>query len=285
MIGKTKLQMRQDIGLAISTNTKTWKRYSSNPVLSPSDAGKDWDSDLVCHSTVIKHNKKFYMFYDGSPKKAWKEAIGIATSDDLLSWQKLKENPVLRNGSYWWDSHHVSRCSVMKAKNVFYMFYAGHDGVCERIGIAKSRDLITWKKLSRKPILDLGKVGEWDDRFVSDPKVIRVGNYYLMSYTGLKEPNSEISKTLANSHFTHAKGGVGIAYSKNLINWKKFSQNPILESGKKGSWDQDEASRADFVKTGGKFYLFYTGVNGFKYSIGIAEVKMDKLLKAIKNEK
>lgn len=265
MLFNKALQMRQDIGVVTSKGLKKWQRQR-NPVLSPSEEG--WDSDLVCHAHILRQNKKFYMFYDGSTKGKWREAIGVAESNDLINWTKMPRNPVLTSKSYWWDKAHVSRCSVIKRTKVYYMFFAGHDGERERIGVAKSRDLTNWEKL-KEPVVDIGSPGEWDEKFISDPSIVKIGSLYLMSYTGYKGKYS----------------GIGLAISRDLIKWKKFSQNPILKNGKKGSWDEDEANRADFVKIGKKYYLFYTGVNGFKYSIGMAEVKMDKLMKAIKNEK
>lgn len=256
-------QMRQDIGVAISQNLKTWERYSGNPILKP---GKGWDSDLVCHSYVFKEGDTYYMFYDGSKKGRWKESIGFAKSRNLLNWEK-HPNPVLKSNSFWWDKNHVSRCCVIKdAKDKYYMFFAGHDGQRERIGMAVSGDLISWTK-RKSVVVDLGKMGEWDDRFVSDPRVIKVGLLYLMTYTGFN------SRDLS--------AGIGVCWSRDLIKWKKFVKNPIVHHGNIGDWDADEASRGDVVKFEDNYYIFYTGKKGFYYSIGFVEINMKELIKEI----
>lgn len=268
-LGNIKLQLRQDIGVAISNDLKQWKRKKNNPIISHSIAAEDWDSDLVAHADIIKVKNKYFMFYDGSKKGIWKESIGLAESTDLIHWKRSVNKPVLKCGSFWWDTHHVSRCSVIKGNDeYFYMFFAGHDGICERIGIARSNDLIHWDKFLKEPIIDLGVEGEWDDRFVSDPKVFKVRDYYLMTYTGYNRRN--------------IKGCVGLAYSRDLISWEKFPLNPVLKNGNNGSWDEDEATRAAIVYANKNYYLFYTGVKNFFFQIGYAQIDIDKILKFIK---
>ena len=265
-LGNVKINMRQDIGLAISNDLSRWERYKEDPIFYPSSNKKDWDSGLVCHSYILKEAGKYYMFYDGSSIGNWKESIGIAKSNDLINWERIDKNPVLESGSFWWDSIHVSRCCVIKKEDGnFYMLYAGNDGICERIGAARSKDLINWDKFIREPVIDLGPKGSWDDTYVSDPKILKVKNYYLMTYTG----------------YQGDRGCTGLAYSKDLINWNRFPLNPILEAGPKGSWDQDESARADFVTLNNEYYLFYTGKNGFFYSNGFAKLDIKKIMKII----
>lgn len=265
-IGK-RFGMRHDIGLAYSNDLIHWKRYSKNPIFSPSRNPKFWDSDLVAHQCIIRVKDVFYMFYDGSRKGFWQESVGIARSTDLIHWKKYKENPIFRPGSFWWDKDHVSRCSVFREKNdYYYMFYAGHDGICERIGIARSKNLFSWEKFIPEPVLNLGLKRDWDESHISDPRVIKVDNVYLMTYSGYNHTQ---------------KSAIGLAYSKDLIHWKKFANNPIMV-GEKGNWDDSEAARADFVKIADKYYLFYSGAEGIFFKIGLAEVDMKRLLSDLK---
>lgn len=269
LIGNIPLQMRQDIGVVISSDLKKWQRFENNPILSPGLGRGDWDNGLVCHGYILKVAKNYYMFYDGSSKDLWKESIGLAVSQDLKNWKRVLKNPVLESDSFWWDTHHVSRCCVIKGHdNYYYMFFAGHNGKCERIGIAKSKDLKKWNKFIKEPVINLGAKGSWDETFVSDPKVLKIDKYYLMSYTGYKGN----------------RGCTGLAYSKDLINWRRFPLNPILEPGENSDWDSDEAARSDFVKIDDNYYLFYTGKKGFFYSLGYARVNMKEVMKEIKRD-
>jgi predicted GH43/DUF377 family glycosyl hydrolase len=264
-----KIQLRQDIGVQTSKDLLKWERLANNPVLSPSSVPSEWDSDLVAHPFILKNKDRYFMYYDGSQKGDWKESIGIAVSKNLTNWTKL-DKPVLQPGPYKWNKKHVSRCCVINdSKGDFYMYFAGHDGDCERIGLAKSSDGLKWKKVSECPVIDLGDIGEWDSRFVSDPRVIKVGEYYLMFYTGYKS----------------TKASIGIAFSKDLLSWKRFRNNPILSNGVSGSWNQDESSRPEILKDNDEYYMFFTGVKHPIYKIGFVKLNMKKIVEDIKNDK
>lgn len=267
--GKTGYTMRHYIGVAVSKNLYEWQRLSENPIFSPSTNKNDWDSDLVAHSFIVKVNKEYYMFYDGSPRSSWKEGIGVAKSKDLLHWERINENPVLKAGNFWWDKKHVSRCCVIRIADDYYMFYAGHDGITERIGIAKGKDLVTWDKFVKEPILHLGKKGEWDERHISDPRVLKFGKLYLLFYTGYNKD---------------AKGAIGLAFSNDLLRFVKFENNPILPFGKEKTWNQDESGRGDIAKVDNRYYLFFSGRRKQYFSIGYGEVFIDKIISDIKKQ-
>ncbi|MEK9153191.1 MAG: hypothetical protein AAB723_01160 [Patescibacteria group bacterium] len=256
---------RHDIGLAISSDLKEWQRHKGNPVLSPGKTGA-WDSDLVAHSFIIKKDDLYYMFYDGSPKGEWSEVIGLATSADLLNWQKHENSPVLQGKDSWWDKNHVSRCGVFWENGLYYMFFAGHDGLVERIGLATSPDLLYWQKQSPEPVLDLGTKGEWDEQHISDPRVIKFNDIFLMFYTGYDKKG---------------KGRLGLAYSQDLLRWQRFKQNPIMGIGQPGDWDQDEACRADIFQDKEQYFIIYSGRKGSKFRIGLAQLDLPKILSQI----
>ena len=52
------------------------------------------------------------------------------------------------------------------------------------IGYATSSDEINWTKDTDNPVLDLGLRGSWDDRIVSNPKVIYLNYTFHMWYSG-----------------------------------------------------------------------------------------------------
>jgi hypothetical protein len=83
------------IWLATSKDRKVWTNVRDEPVLSPGPA--DYDRDLVALNQVIKHKGRYYAYYHGSasagPKaKLWSTAV--ATSTDLLRWEKYPGNPL-----------------------------------------------------------------------------------------------------------------------------------------------------------------------------------------------
>lgn len=243
--------------LAKSLDLKHWNKYKDEII----KAGEAtfWDSDFLAHAYVFADDNKFEMLYDGSRLNDWLEEIGLAESSDLIHWKKYKKNPILKVGKNWWEKRHVSRCCIYKENGIYYLYYAGHDGERERIGIARGKSLTFLKRISKDPVLDLGKKGDWDGHSISDPRVFKLGNKYLMFYSGIDSKSIE---------------RMGMALSVDLIHWEKYDKNPILDVSK-NSWDSISASRADIKKFGDRFYIFYSGrKNRFFYNIGMAEVEI-----------
>lgn len=244
-----------NVCLAISSDLEKWKKEKNLPIVPDKDV-KVWDSDFIAHPFVFRDGKKYYMLYDGSRKGDWLEEIGLAESEDLINWKKYAKNPIFKVGANWWEKRHVSRCCVFKEKGIYYLFYAGHDGGRERIGLAKGKSLLNLKRNSSKPVLDVGKKGDWDAKSISDPKIIKYEGKYLMFYSGISDKGIE---------------RVGLAESKDLVSWKKFEKNPILGVSR-GNWDEISATRADIKIFNGKTYIFYSGRKKYFYSIGVARL-------------
>lgn len=243
--------------LANSANLKNWEKV--NGEILKAGKGNSWDSDFLAHNYVFKDKSTFKMLYDGSRIDDWHEEIGLAESKDLIHWKKHDKNPIFKIGKNWWEKRHVSRCCVYEENGIYYLYYAGHDGERERIGLAKGKSITTLKRFLKEPVLDVGKKGEWDEKSISDPRVFKYKDKYLMFYSGID---------------SNAVERIGLAQSHDLINWKKFEKNPIIDVSK-GKWDNISASRANVKQFGGDFYMFYSGrKNRFFYNIGLVKLEI-----------
>lgn len=83
------------IWLATSTDRKVWTNVSDDPIIVP---GPDnYDSRMIAMNQVVDCNGKYYavLHGTGTPQKPRQWCTFLATSDDLLTWTKLKQGPVL----------------------------------------------------------------------------------------------------------------------------------------------------------------------------------------------
>jgi hypothetical protein len=72
------------IGLATSENGDEWKRYSDEPIFSPSMIDDAWDSDSVGspHLLWLKDKRRWRLYYVGSKADDDVQSIGVAESTD-----------------------------------------------------------------------------------------------------------------------------------------------------------------------------------------------------------
>ena len=54
----------------------------------------------------------------------------------------------------------------------------------------------------------------------------------------------------------------GLAFSYDLVNWYRSTQNPIFSRSKKGNWDDGGIWYAQIFKYKKKWYLWYEGWGG-----------------------
>ena len=124
------------IGIASTTGDITkpheWKRVG-DPVLTKNDIDvRWWENKKLFKSSIIWDKQKtlghpFVMYYNANgdtsnntPKWRWFERIGMATSDDMINWQRYKTDPVM--------DHKIGITGdavVQKVNDVWVMFYFG----------------------------------------------------------------------------------------------------------------------------------------------------------------
>ncbi|MGC9063688.1 MAG: hypothetical protein ACP5JL_03310 [bacterium] len=238
------------IGLAKSKDLIHWERIGL--ILDIGDE-KDWDSGSVSGPYIYQENGLYYLFYVGFPKIGYENgtgAIGLAISKDILHWDKIPSNPILKSipgGS--WEKGGLYKPCVIEFDELYYLFYNAKDREesfwHERIGVAFSKDLFHWEKYEKNPVLDNGPDLSWDSRFVGDPYIVRIDDIWHMFYYG----------------FDGNKAQEGVAISRDLINWEKSEFNPIIKVGKDGDIDMKYAHKPCVISFNGIWYHFYTAVS------------------------
>jgi predicted GH43/DUF377 family glycosyl hydrolase len=146
-------------------------------------------------------------------------------------------NPVITPGKEGaWDDSVVEASDAFRDVGTYYFYYhACGAGKGYRLGVASSdHPLGPFKKHGDKPILDLGKKGEWDSKHVACAMVMKGGGEkYYMWYSGC----SDI-----------IDWSIGLATASSPLGpWEKYEGNPVIK---------DFGYLGGVVKVDGKYRIY-----------------------------
>jgi len=139
-----------------------------------------------------------------------------------------------------WEGDAVSDPCVTTDGARWLLYYAGAEG----IGLAESVDGIEWTRASEGPVLRAD--AEWEGSRVGAPSVV---------------PDEDGGFVL----YYEAGGGIGVATSRDGLDWTRIGAGPVVAPGFAGAWDDravfDPAARVHRSPTGRRtVQLFYVGV-------------------------
>lgn len=255
------------ISMAESNDGMIWKNIKEGVLKS----GPDWDKIGVETASVIKDPQgKYRMYYSSSLKESNNFAIGLATSDDGVSWVK-NDKPLFESENEWekGEPYGVLEPSVIydQTEKIYKMWYNGlgtkDNKLAFRIGYATSADGLSWQRL-KKPVLEPGVDGAWDDILVSHVNVVKSQSAYHMFYFGVSDWDDGVA---------FQKGSIGHAYSKDGINWQKNPNNPIIKP-RADTWDKWTVGGPSAVISNNEIWVWYFGNhknNSYEGKIGLVK--------------
>jgi predicted GH43/DUF377 family glycosyl hydrolase len=211
-------------GLAVSADGITW--HKEGRILS--DAGNG--------SAISDDSGILYYYQAGDPVE-----IGLARSRNSHQWTR-NETPVLTVGPYGsWDERGVADPYLIRAGQNYYMFYLGMDRAArQRLGVAISRDGVSWYKLRSNPILELGEYGAFDSNGLGEPAVWTARGYYWMLYTG--RDRDELRR-------------LGLARTRDGVRWEKL---PVVMAGEQ-AWDSKVICDPTVIQNGDRVTVWFGG--------------------------
>ncbi|MFF4622096.1 hypothetical protein [Nonomuraea jabiensis] len=182
--------------------------------------------------------------------------IGFVASQDLRTWVDVGSVLRPQDGGAW-ERGGLYKSWLLRHDGLYYCFYNAknrtYDGWREQIGYAVSPDLERWERPDPGPAVPHGGPGEFDERFASDPCVLRDGDWWVMFYFGL-------------SFDGHARES--FAVSRDLRTWRK-SGEILIDVGPPGSADDTYAHKPALVSHAGRPHHFYTAVRRVEpYQVG-----------------
>lgn len=105
--------------------------------------------------TVYLEDSVWHLFYERNDEGIW-----LATSRDLKQWNNVRDEPVIRKGPETYDKFGVALNQIVKHEGEYYAYYHGtptEDWSVWNTNVARSKDLVTWGKYPRNPILEENK--------------------------------------------------------------------------------------------------------------------------------
>lgn len=159
------------VGHATSRDLKTWQVLPD--ALHPGHAGT-WDDLAIWTGSILRYNDTLYFFYSAicRAEHGKIQRIGLATSRDLMNWEKHPSNPIIPLDERWYEKYDPQVWHDQawrdpwvwrdETTNDFHAFITArvNYGPADGRGViahAQSKDLIRWQVLP--PITAPGDFG------------------------------------------------------------------------------------------------------------------------------
>lgn len=211
----------------------------------------------------------YHVFYLQAPRvlkderlRHWHTSIGHAISQDMITWQVLPDalKPSLGDDRAF-DNYTTWTGSIIRNSGIWYMFYTGSNkvegGHIQRIGLATSNDLVSWKKHPSNPLIEadarwyeLLDLDIYHEQAWRDPWIFWHDGAYHALITGR-----------ANHGPVDRRGVIAHARSLDLIEWKVLP--PLTEPGEFAQMEVPQ-----IIAMNGGYYLIFSCGSGMLSSLG-----------------
>jgi uncharacterized repeat protein (TIGR01451 family) len=135
------------IGLGFSADGVTWTGYDpggdgqADAVMNGTYVSGDWDYNYLSRATIWREGPGDYRMWYSAGVDTMNHGLGYATSSDGLSWTRDPSNPIFYKDDtgypgYPWRDNRSYTPMVLRAGNLWFMWYSGEDGGGKCIGVA-----------------------------------------------------------------------------------------------------------------------------------------------------
>jgi predicted GH43/DUF377 family glycosyl hydrolase len=240
----------------------------------------DFDRLSVDDPIVFRANGRFHLLYIGFDGTGYQ--TGLASSDDLVKWSRVAlvgpRDPAsaytkynLAISSILRDKQLHGRGEALKVDGQYLAAWnaypsAGYEEGAAVIGLASSQDLLHWTLT--EPILRPQDGALWERGGLYRPDLLLDHGIYYLYYNAKTE-------TLPKAEGGGWHEQSGVATSRDLLQWTRYSRNPVLKNGPRGSatdpgaaagaGDQPSARDSRFASNpfvmvnGDRYAMFYFG--------------------------
>jgi predicted GH43/DUF377 family glycosyl hydrolase len=228
-----------------------WQRASETPIISP--LGDGWESAGTFNPSVVWFHEKFVMLYRAQDR-AGTSSLGYAESSDGIHFRR-RPRPVFSPQMDYEKDGGVEDPRLVKFGRTFYLTYTGYNKKDAQLCLAKSKDLVHWKRLG--VILPAYK-GKWNVRWTKSGAIVpeKIDGKYWMYFLGTSAEKTD---------------EMGLAFSTDLVHWTEALDKPVLPA-RPGEFDARvaEPGPAPFL-TPTSIILLYNGADdNLVYRTGVA---------------
>jgi hypothetical protein len=251
------------VGYSTSPDGINWTRANETPVFADLGLGLQPFEPLPT-SVLLNDNGQWVAYMYGSKTNAPdRQSIWRATAPAPNGPWTADSQPVLQPGSSrTWDGTAVRGACVIRTAQGYLMFYDGYSQANSNtnyIGLATSTDGIHWSKhndpattaplyAESDPVFPPGPAGAWDAGSVQQPRVVQTPDGLIMVYANRGDDRA-----------------LGLAISRNGIEWQRYSANPILR--KRDMPDNRAPHLSQIFYHQNKFFLFVEGIKDLDSNI------------------
>ena len=269
MVGNEEGSSRRTIGVAVSPDLKRWDVHPE-PLISYLNTPYD---NLYVSGAVVTDDEGVAVMFSAQQFPEWQGFMLATANHPMGPFILHADNPVYKHFTH---AHEFDLVRVEGRQYRYLLFYAGFTLQSER-GQAGDRgyllysdDLVNWHPDSRNPVFGPETVDNWDGVHVRPRSLNRIGDMWYLWYEGCNtwKPKGNLSH--------HGWWDtVGLARSKDLVNWEYYPRNPALP-GLGINADQFDSNWVGWPRMhikDGIGYVFYTG----NAQVGLRTISIDNL--------
>jgi predicted GH43/DUF377 family glycosyl hydrolase len=225
------------LGLATSSDGRTFEKHSANPVLELADSPRGVITPSLLRSAdgaPLRENGQLQMWFTTAAFRGANRThrLQSTTSQDGIKWSE----PAPAQIEFCYAP------TVIKDGGLVRVWYADVTKFPWKFRHAQSKDGLKWD-VTEQPVMELSQ--SWEHHIVVYPTVLKVDDAYLMWYGSYSTADRE-------------QTAIGFAVSTDGITWHKHPQNPIFESAADRPWESHYVGNQSVLRTpDGSFRMWY----------------------------